>query len=304
MLVSSYQGCLYPHTFRTGLKNPHMCLLVSLPNISRPIHSHYQQVWRRFSIFLTVFRSNANALLLDGFTQLATDSKIWKAFRSHRRLHLATDAGLSAQKGTHGWIISTGQTSVFQCSDPVDGPSDTSSSTRSELAGYASALLLVRALASKSAISIVQLYALSRSILTRMPPDDADLLLLILSHCSFRSHWVMGHQDSTYMGCSLPLSSRLNFIADNLATLYRKTGQLKLPQTSLHEVDQKCSISVNSTRLTSQYNSSIRFHINGYHLRQYLQCKPQWTNKVWGELISTLLVATSVDFVHTAKPRG
>ena len=123
--------------------------------------------------------------LLDGLQQLTTDSKVWKAFRSRRSLHLATDGGLSAQKGTHGWIISTGTTSLFQCSDPVDGPLDTSSSTRSELAGYASALLLIRALSafwqtrhksnfhwycdSKSAISRVRRYALRRSIITRMP---------------------------------------------------------------------------------------------------------------------------------------
>ena len=67
--------------------------------------------------------------LLDGYTQLATDSTIWKAFRSRRRLHLATDGGLLTQKGTHGWIISTENKSLFQCSGPVDGPSDTSSST-------------------------------------------------------------------------------------------------------------------------------------------------------------------------------
>ena len=84
--------------------------------------------------------------LLDGLTQLATNSKIWKTFRSRRRLYLVTDGGLSGQKGTHGWILSTGKTSLFQCSGPVDGPMDTSSSTRPKLAGYASALLLIRAL--------------------------------------------------------------------------------------------------------------------------------------------------------------
>ena len=225
--------------------------------------------------------------LLDGFTQLATDSKIWKASRSRCRLHLATDGGLSAHKGTPGWIISMGKTSLFQCSGPVDGPSDTSSSIRSELAGYyASVLLIVQALSrfwktrhkakfhcdSKSAIlSRVRRYALSRSIPTRMPPD-ADLLSIIRSchsdlRCSFRSHWMKGNQDSTDMGRSLPLSSRLNIVADNLATLYRKTGRLKPSQTSLHEVDQRCSIAVNGTRLTSQYDAIIRFHINGYHLR-------------------------------------
>ena len=35
--------------------------------------------------------------LLDGFQQIATDRQVWKAFRSRRRLHFATDGGLHAQ---------------------------------------------------------------------------------------------------------------------------------------------------------------------------------------------------------------
>jgi ribonuclease HI len=241
---------------------------------------------------------------LDGLQQLATDSKVWKAFRSRRRLHLATDGGLSAQKGTHGWIISTGTTSLFQCSGPVDGPLDTSSSTRSELAGYASALLLIRALSafwqtrhkskfhwycdSKSAISRVRKYALRRSILTRMP-QDADLISIIRSchrdlRCTIRSHWVKGHQDSAAKAISLPLSSRLNIIADSLATLYRTTGRLKPSPKCHHEAEQRCSLSINGSRLSSQYDESIRFHINGYHLRQHLQRKQGWSDNTWKEV--------------------
>ena len=40
--------------------------------------------------------------LLDGLQQVATDSQVWKTFRSRRRLNLATDGGLSSQRGTHG----------------------------------------------------------------------------------------------------------------------------------------------------------------------------------------------------------
>ena len=60
--------------------------------------------------------------LLDGFQQLATDDQIWKAFRSRRRLHIATDGGLFSQQGTHGWVISTGSRILMQCAGPVDGP--------------------------------------------------------------------------------------------------------------------------------------------------------------------------------------
>ena len=51
--------------------------------------------------------SKSHQRLLDGYQQLASDKQVWKAFRSRRRLHFATDGGLHSQKGTHGWVIST-----------------------------------------------------------------------------------------------------------------------------------------------------------------------------------------------------
>ena len=34
----------------------------------------------------------------------------------------------------------------------------------------------------------------------------------------------------------------------------------------------------------SQYDACIRYHINGYHLRQYLQDKNGWSDSVWTEI--------------------
>ena len=141
---------------------------------------------------------------------------------------------------------------------------------------------------SKAAISRVRRYAISRSIRTRMPPD-ADLISIIQSchrdlRCTIRSLWVKGHQDSAAKACPLPLSSRLNITEDNLATLYRKTGRLKPSQNCHHEEEQRCSISINGSRLSSQYDESIRFHINGYHLRQYLQSKQGWSDNTWEDV--------------------
>jgi ribonuclease HI len=114
--------------------------------------------------------------------------------------------------GTHGWVLSTGSKTLLQCAGPVDGPS----STRSELGGYISALLLIRALSgfwglrhraklywycdSKAVISRVKRYALRTSHCIKMP-EDADLLSIIRS-ChqdlkkNIRIHWVKGHQDT------------------------------------------------------------------------------------------------------------
>ena len=41
---------------------------------------------------------------------------------------------------------------------------------------------------------------------------------------------------------------------------------------------------INGERLTGQYDACIRYHINGYHLRQYLQDKNGWSDFVWTEI--------------------
>jgi hypothetical protein len=85
--------------------------------------------------------------LLDSLTQVAPDENIWKVFRSCTRVNIASDGGLRDKFGTFGWTISTNTETLFTCSGPVDGSKDTASSTRSELCGYASALLLISTLA-------------------------------------------------------------------------------------------------------------------------------------------------------------
>ena len=123
--------------------------------------------------------------LLDDLQQKASDAQVWKAFQSRRRLHVATDGGLLIRKGTHGWVISTGTKVLFTCAGPVDGPFDTASSTRSELAGCASATYFISCLStfwgikhkcrflwycdSKAAISRVRRYASWNSYRTRLP---------------------------------------------------------------------------------------------------------------------------------------
>ncbi len=81
--------------------------------------------------------------MIDGIEQTSSDLLVWKSFRSRRRLYIATDGGLLTTQGTHGWVISNGSTVLFRCAGPVDGPFDTSSSTRCELSGYASASLFI-----------------------------------------------------------------------------------------------------------------------------------------------------------------
>ena len=248
--------------------------------------------------------SRTEQRLLDGLEQVATDLQISRAFRSKSRLHLASDGGLGDDSATHGWILSTGKVVLYKCSGPVDGPFDTNSSTRSELGGCASAILFPSSLStfwgyrhrctfrwytdSKSAISRFNRFCGRGRRPHRMPPD-ADLLSII-SSCRrklrrpFIPIWVKAHQDDTIAYDKLPLAARLNIDADFLATRYRQHGRLLARSSLEHRIDQQISLYINGTPVTSQYDECIRFHVNGYHHRNYVQTHHGWGNKTWNDI--------------------
>ena len=201
-------------------------------------------------------------------------------------------------------MISTGNKVLFTCAGPVDGPYDTASSTRSELAGCASATYFIACLStfwgikhkcrflwycdSKAALSRIRRYASRDSYRTRLPPD-ADLLAIIYQsqrnfRQSFKSIWVKGHQDSLSPVVPLSLASSLNIYADRLASGYRNSGECSSIEHVPHLDEQQCSISINVVRLTSQYDKSVRFHVNGYHLKQYILERNAWTTSIWNEV--------------------
>ena len=88
------------------------------------------------------------------------------------------------------------------------------------------------------------------------------------------------------------------------------------PSTSVrHVTDQDCSISINGRCITSQYDACVRFHINGYHLRSYLQEKHGWSNNEWDSIdfhvfgrhfrhLKPHQQATWTKFVHDQLPLG
>ncbi|KAI2489451.1 hypothetical protein MHU86_25142 [Fragilaria crotonensis] len=242
--------------------------------------------------------------LLDDIKQIATDLQVWRAFRSKERLYIASDGGLFGQHGTFGWILSTKKQVLFQCGGPVDGPSDTTNSTRCELCGFASSLLLIATLSrtwglrhtctfrwftdSKSAISKIKRITRHGAIAGRQP-YEADLLTSIQSllkeirrKITFR--WIKGHQDNLQSYSKLPRSVQMNIDADFLATRYRKRGKLRPSQKIDHQPEQRISFSINGVRVTSQYDDCIRYHVNGYHLRRYMQEKKQWSDITWNDI--------------------
>ena len=250
--------------------------------------------------YISSFPSRTERRLEDGLQQKASDLQVWRAFRSKSRLHLASDGGLSHNSATHGWILSTGKQVLFTCSGPVDGPNDTHSSTRSELGGCASALLLLSSLSafwgmkhrcsfnwytdSRSAISRFHKFCGRRRFI-RMPLD-ADLLSIISSSLrvlkrSVRPIWVKAHQDVSISYDRLPLPARLNIDADFLATRYRDHGRLRSRSMVDHRQDNGSTLYINGSPVTGHCDDCVRFHVNGYHQRIEIQKTEQWNDAAW-----------------------
>jgi hypothetical protein len=274
-------------------------LAISVQGSAPPSTSSFESIHDYIRTLPTTHRR-----LLADLHQDASDVQVWRAFRSKARLYIASDGGLDGNRGTHGWVIASKKHILFRCSGPVDGFVSTESSTRSELAGCASSLLLVASISriwglrhrcsfrwitdSRSAISRVKKHALPDCYKSKMP-DDVDLISLISTlireiRRPLRFEWVKGHQDSLKSYEKLPLKARLNIDADFLATRYRTRGRLKSSSSVDHQPGQVASISINGRRLTSKYDSCIRYHINGYHLRRYMQHTHMWSDHTWDDV--------------------
>ena len=151
-----------------------------------------------------------------------------------------------------------------------------------------------------------------------MPPD-ADLLSIILRHslaikCWIRHCWVKGHQDASAL-TTLSKAATLNVKADELATGYRTYDSLHSSSKIEHIDEQGCSISTNGTRLTSQFDECVRYHVNGYNLRRYIQEKNGWPDGVWNDVdfqafgshyrrLTARLQITRMKIVHDQLPTG
>jgi hypothetical protein len=266
--------------------------------------------------------------MIDDIDQTSPDLQVWRLFHSQRRLFIATDGGLLKTQGTHGWVISNGLTVSFRCAGPVDGPFDTSSSTRCQLSGYASALLFIDYLLqfwgirhkcrftwicdSKAAIFRVRRFA-TRHPSRRMPPD-IDLISILRMHlasikCKVKHQWIKGHQDSSLTRI-LSVPAILNIEADSLASGCRTIGSLRSRPGCKHSHPQQFSISINHQRLTGQFDECIQCHVNGNHLRHYLQEKTSWSDNVWDTIdkhycrLSSRQQITRTKFVRDQLPLG
>lgn len=277
--------------------------------------------------------------LLSSYTQDASDFDIWKAFRSRRRLTIASDGGLKHKIGTFGWkIVDKSGKSLFSGSGPVDGPTDIANSTRSELGGLTCPLLLCASLArywglshrcryswctdSKAAISKVT-FVTRVSYHPRRYPDEVDYVTAIrelhksLGGRKLHCKWVKGHQDEHIDYEELNPLAKLNVDVDTLASDHYWKGKGIKPSTTLpHLHEMRVTVSINGVRFPSKIDEQIRYHINGSYLKQHLQNRNRWNAKVWDLIDSTPSADISapclsaskqvshMKFVHNLQPLG
>ena len=96
--------------------------------------------------------------------------------------------------------------------------------------------------------------------------------------------WVKGHQASND-GSNSSKDIKWNNRADELATWYcNQSSRRTSVEHTDHTPEAWVSISINGIRIVGQEEESLRYHINGYHLRLYMQSQQKWTDQVWDRI--------------------
>ncbi|KAI2503346.1 hypothetical protein MHU86_11066 [Fragilaria crotonensis] len=98
----------------------------------------------------------------------------------------------------------------------------------------------------------------------------------------------MGKRSSKYKNPSKDVIR--NNRADELATEYRNgTTRRQSREITVHIPESRVSIWIQGIQQVGQVEECIRFHINGYHLRQHLQARHKWTDDEWNTIDIQLL---------------
>jgi hypothetical protein len=179
---------------------------------------------------------------------MANDIEVWRAFRSRKRLTIASDGSLREEAGTFGWKLTTSNHNVlFQGYGPVDGPIEIGSSTRSERGGFTAPLLLVTVVArhrckfrwlADSEVAINrETFVTRKDYSPTKQPDNSDYLTTIKE--LFRelrrpllTKWIKSHQDGKISYDKLTPDARLNVDVDELAS---KCHQNKKSETTARD---------------------------------------------------------------------
>jgi hypothetical protein len=93
--------------------------------------------------------------------------------------------------------------------------------------------------------------------------------------------WVKGHQDNDTPYEALSASAKHNVDVDSLATWYRDSLPSAPQAQKEHIAEELFSLTIQGTRYSTKVDEHIRYHVNGYYIRQYMQSKNRWTDKTW-----------------------
>ena len=201
---------------------------------------------------------------------------------------------------------------MYQGSGPIDGPMEVGSSTRSELGGFTAPLLLTTAIAnfwgirhqckfrwytdSTTAIRKVRLYTGKGK--SQKYPEHSDYMTTITYliselKCPINPCWVKGHQDVDCPYDELPREARLNVDVDQLATDHFKVLAQHPPRRCTEHIQcQKLSLTINGKRYPANWDSNLRWAINGSYMKEYLATKHAWRSEtVWGTIDFTMVRA-------------
>ena len=284
------------------------------PDIIQEVHPPSQEMLPKSEVNHPTLQAHIKSLptwfrrLLYEFTQIATDVEVWRAFRSRRRLVIASDGSLLDTGGTFGWKITCDKFKpLFTGAGPVDGPIEIGSSTRSELGGFTAPLLLVTILArhwklrhrckfrwladSKVALSRVSIVTRPDHKPTKQL-DNIDYVSVIEElfkelRRPMQAHWVKSHQDSSKPYAQLTPEAKLNVDVDELATSYHTRTSGKSKRSTPHINSTKISITILKTRYAGNINVNIKYHINGSYMKTHLQHSNKWSESTWATIDMT-----------------
>jgi len=221
-------------------------------------------------------------------------------------LHTATD-GSAPEDGTFGWVVADRQgTSLVECSGPVDGAPDQVSSGRAESTGILSLGFFFQLLAkyfsrwpggqcinvtdSTTALRRARRVSGKTRVLRSRLTSDMDCMTayrhLGRGIYEYIAHdWVKGHQGDHVPVEFLSMAARMNTRADELAEQYRVKHHRIKGAVSLPCADpipgQQVQLIINGFAITQHHARWIRYQINGYNLRDYLQGRHKWRNSTW-----------------------
>ena len=118
------------------------------------------------------------------------------------------------------------------------------------------------------------------------------LLLLEELNRPIERCWVKGHQDNERSYDDLPRDARLNVDVDILATEYFKVTDKTPPRKHTdHLPSQQISLTINGKRFPANWDSNLRWSINGSYMKQYLLTKNDWSETIWGTIDFTMVRA-------------